>query len=131
MKGRLATNSNAPVIDAGDTEHFDPRCRTYSQNAMIRRLLAMKLPVCRDNAVRLGIVSAALLAIVALAPLASATDWPSKSYTVSGRAHVRIDTNDGSVRVTTSDSKNVEFHVDYDGYELDKNLHIESHQNGD
>lgn len=85
----------------------------------------------RTTVLRLGIAASALLAVVALAPRASASEWPSKSYTVSGRANVRIDTNDGSVRVTTSDTKTVEFRVDYEGYELDKNLHIESHQNGD
>ena len=91
----------------------------------------MRLHPNRTAVLRLGIIASALLATVALAPRASATDWPSKSYTVSGRANVRIDTNDGSVRVTTSDTKTVEFHVEYVGYELDKNLHIESHQNGD
>jgi DUF4097 and DUF4098 domain-containing protein YvlB len=91
----------------------------------------MKLYPNRTTALRLGIVAAALLAAVALAPRASATDWPSKSFTVTGRANVRIDTNDGSVRVTTSDTKSVEFHVDYEGYELDKNLHVEARQSGD
>ncbi len=91
----------------------------------------MNLPACRSNAVRLGMVCAALFAAAAFPPRASATDWPSKTYTIRGRANVRIDTNDGSVRISTSDSKTVEFRVEYDGYELDKNLHIESHQNGD
>jgi len=91
----------------------------------------MRLSANRKIAVRLGIAAAALLAVVALAPRASATDWPSKTYTISGRANVRIETNDGSVRVTTGDSKEVQFSVQYEGYELDKSLHIESHQNGD
>src|SRR5277367_1487187 len=90
----------------------------------------MKLYPNRTTAVRLGLVATALLALVALAPRASATDW-SKNFTISGRANVRIDTNDGSVRVTTSDSKEVQFSVQYEGYELDKNLHVEAHQNGD
>jgi DUF4097 and DUF4098 domain-containing protein YvlB len=77
-----------------------------------------------------GIAGAALLAAVALAPRANATDW-TKDYNISGRANVRIDTNDGSVRVTTSDSKTVQLRVEYDGYELDKNLRIESSQSGD
>ena len=55
-----------------------------------------------------------------------------KSYTVSGRANVRVDTNDGSVRVTTSgDTKRVEFRVEYHGLELGKNLRVDSHQDGD
>ncbi len=66
----------------------------------------MNLISSRNIAVRLGIACAALLAAVTLAPLASATEW-TKTYTVTGRANVRIDTNDGGVRVSTSDSKEV------------------------
>jgi len=46
----------------------------------------------------------------------------------SGRANVHLDTNDGSVRVTTSDTKQVELRVIYNGYTLDKNLQIDSRQ---
>jgi|HubBroStandDraft_2_1064218.scaffolds.fasta_scaffold04312_4 DUF4097 and DUF4098 domain-containing protein YvlB len=91
----------------------------------------MKLDPNPTTVLRWGIIASALLAAAVGAPHARATDWPSKTYSISGRANVRIDTNDGSVRVTTSDSKSVEFRVDYEGYELDKNLHVESHQNGD
>ncbi|MGC1615960.1 MAG: DUF4097 family beta strand repeat-containing protein [Candidatus Acidiferrum sp.] len=90
----------------------------------------MKLLHDRTFALRLGIVSVALFAVAALVPRANAEDW-SKNYTISGRANVRIDTNDGSVRVTTGDSKTVQLHIEYEGYELDKNLHIESKQTGD
>ncbi|HEY2548058.1 MAG TPA: DUF4097 family beta strand repeat-containing protein [Candidatus Acidoferrum sp.] len=91
----------------------------------------MNLPTNRTSGVRFEIACAALFAAVALlAPRASAADV-TKSFTVSGRANVRIDTNDGGVRVTTSDSKTVEFYIEYQGYELDKNLHIDAHQNGD
>jgi hypothetical protein len=90
----------------------------------------MRLLQDRTAALRLGIACAGLLAAVALAPRASATDW-NKNYTVSGRANVHVDTNDGSVRVTTGDSKTVQFHVEYEGYELNSNLHIESKQEGD
>ena len=55
----------------------------------------------------------------------------SKSFTVSTRATVHIDTNDGSVRVTAGDAKQVQIHVTYRGYEEGKTLHIESHQAGD
>lgn len=90
----------------------------------------MNLISSRNFAVRLGIACAALFVVAALAPRASATEW-TKNYTVTGRANVRIDTNDGGVRVSTSDSKEVEFRVEYEGYEMNKNLHIEAHQNGD
>jgi len=70
------------------------------------------------------------LAISAAVPRAQAEEW-TKSYTISGRANVRVDTNDGSVRIATTDTKQVEFVVDYNGYKLDKDLHVESRQDGD
>jgi DUF4097 and DUF4098 domain-containing protein YvlB len=82
------------------------------------------------TAARLGIACATILAAATLAPGARAEEW-TKSYTVSGRAQVRVDTNDGAVRIATSESKQVEFRVIYEGYELNKNLHIDSRQDGD
>ena len=90
----------------------------------------MNLHTCRLAALRMGIASVALVAAVALAPGAQASDV-EKHFSVSGRANVHVDANDGSVRVTTSDSKSVDFHVDYEGYELDKSLHIDARQEGD
>jgi Putative adhesin len=84
-----------------------------------RRAICMALPLA-------AFVAASAFA----APSASAEEW-NKSYTVSGRAQVRVDTNDGSVQTFTGDTKQVEFHVTYDGYQLDKTLHIESRQDGD
>jgi hypothetical protein len=81
-------------------------------------------------AARLGIACATILAAATLVPGARAEEW-TKSYTVSGRAQVRVDTNDGAVRIATGDSKQVEFRVIYEGYELNKNLHIDSRQDGD
>jgi hypothetical protein len=82
----------------------------------------------RSAGIRLGIASIALLA--ASASAARAEDV-TKSFAVSGRANVRVETNDGSVRVTSGDSKQVEFRVEYQGYELGKNLRIDAHQDGD
>ena len=84
----------------------------------------------RARAIRLGTVCAALLAAAVMTPGALAEDL-TKSFTVAGRANVRVETNDGSVRVTTGDSKQVEFHVEYQGYELGKNLRVDTRQNGD
>jgi hypothetical protein len=82
------------------------------------------------TAVGLGIACATILAAATLAPAARAEEW-TKSYTVSGRAQVRVDTNDGAVRIATGESKQVEFRIIYEGYELNKNLHIDSRQDGD
>src|SRR5215813_13715191 len=87
----------------------------------------MKIRISQAVVPFLGLV---VLAACGQAPAAKAEEW-TKSYTVSGRANVHVDTNDGSVRVTTGDSKQVELRVIYNGYTLDKNLHIESKQDGD
>src|SRR6266446_3731780 len=82
------------------------------------------------TAVRLTMACATLLASAALAPRAQPEEV-TKTFTISGRANVRVNTNDGGVRVTAGDNKQVEFRVEYQGYELEKNLHIESRQDGD
>src|SRR5260370_18110468 len=81
----------------------------------------------RSARIRLGIASIALLAASAVA--ARAEDV-TKSFAVSGRANVRVETNDGSVRVTSGDSKQVEFRVEYQGYELGKKLRVASRPDG-
>lgn len=72
----------------------------------------------------------ALLATGLFAAAAHAEDYV-KSYTVTNRANVHVDSNDGSVTVTTGDSQQVEFRVEYQGYELNKSLQIDSSQHGD
>jgi hypothetical protein len=79
---------------------------------------------------RLAVAVGVLTVATALAPRAHAEDW-TKSYTISGHAQVRVETNDGAVRITTGDTKQVDFRVIYDGYELNRTLHIDSSQNGD
>ena len=86
------------------------------------------------NSIRLlapAAIAAAALLVVA-APAVRADETPNKSFTVSGHPTVHVETNDGHIHVATvQDAKTVDFHVEYQGYQLDKNLHIESHQNGD
>ena len=82
----------------------------------------------RSTPIRLGIACAALMAATAVAARAEET---TKSFTVSGRANVRVETNDGSVHVSTGDSKQVEYRVEYQGFQLGKDLHIDAHQDGD
>jgi len=79
---------------------------------------------------QIAVATTALLAVSATP--ARSDEVPTKTYTVSGRPTVRIDTNDGSVHISTSpDSKTVEVRVEYQGFELNKNLHVESRQEGD
>jgi hypothetical protein len=71
-----------------------------------------------------------VLALALIAPRAQAEEW-TKSYPISGRAQVRVDTNDGAVQIYTSDSKQVDFRVLYDGYEMNRTIHVDSRQDGD
>jgi DUF4097 and DUF4098 domain-containing protein YvlB len=84
----------------------------------------------RVVAAKLAMAGAMLLVIAAATPSARAEEV-TKSFTVNGRAIVRVDTNDGSVRVTNGDNKEVQFHVEYQGYELNRNLRVDSRQDGD
>ncbi len=80
------------------------------------------------SSIGLGVACAVLLA--AAVPGARGEDFV-KSFDVAGRAKVRVETNDGSVRVVTGEAKQVEFRVEYKGYELGKDLRIDSRQDGD
>jgi hypothetical protein len=79
---------------------------------------------------KLAIALTLMLSVAVLAPRARAEDW-TKSYTISGRAQVKVDTNDGAVQIYTGDTKQVDFRVVYDGYEMNKTLHVDSRQDGD
>lgn len=62
---------------------------------------------------------------------AARADEVAKTFQVSGHAKVRVETDDGSVRVSTGDIKQVEIRVVYTGYKLDRDLHVSTTQNGD
>jgi DUF4097 and DUF4098 domain-containing protein YvlB len=87
-------------------------------------------PLYKRTTVHRSAIIWALLATGLFAATVHADDY-AKSFTVSNRASVRVDTNDGSVTVTTGDTKQVEFRVEYQGYVLNKSLNIESNQQGD
>jgi DUF4097 and DUF4098 domain-containing protein YvlB len=84
---------------------------------------------CRPNA-KLPLTLGFVMLAAALAPRANAEEW-TKSYPVSGRAQVRVETNDGAVQIYTGDFKQVDFRVVYDGYEMNKSIHVDSRQDGD
>jgi hypothetical protein len=87
-------------------------------------------PLYKKTTVHRSAIIGALLATGLFAATVHADDY-AKSFTVSNRASVRVDTNDGSVSITTGDTKQVEFRVEYQGYVLNKSLNIESNQQGD
>lgn len=90
----------------------------------------MNSPLANRVLGRLAGLGAAIVVAGSLAGVASAEEW-TKSYTVSGRARVHVESNDGAVRVTSSDTKQVEFRVIYEGFKVDKDLNITSRQEGD
>jgi DUF4097 and DUF4098 domain-containing protein YvlB len=84
----------------------------------------------RYMVLKVGFAFVALVGAAAMAQGAQAEEW-TKTYLVTGRPNVRVNTNDGSVRVTSGDNKQVELRVEYEGYEMNKSLHVESRQDGD
>src|SRR5271165_3499685 len=62
---------------------------------------------------------------------AARADEVTKTFSVSGHAKVRVETDDGAVRVSTGDIKQVEIRVVYSGYKLDRDLRVSTEQNGD
>jgi Putative adhesin len=90
----------------------------------------MKLAPYRIRNAPAALALAGLFAISIATPTLRAEDW-TKSYSVSGRGNIRVDTNDGAVQVYTGESKQVEFRVLYEGYEINKTLHVDSRQDGD
>lgn len=55
----------------------------------------------------------------------------AKTFSVTGHARVNVQTDDGAVRVSTGEIKQVEVRVVYTGYKLDRDLHVSTEQNGD
>ena len=62
---------------------------------------------------------------------ATPADEVTKTFPVTGHARVHVETDDGAVRVSTGDIKQIEVRVDYSGYKLDKDLRVSTSQNGD
>jgi DUF4097 and DUF4098 domain-containing protein YvlB len=62
---------------------------------------------------------------------ATPADEVAKTFSISGRARVHVETDDAAVRVSTGDIKQVEVRVEYSGYKLDKDLRVNTSQNGD
>lgn len=79
----------------------------------------------------LGLGLAAVLAVGAATSPWVRAEEVAKTFTVSGHAKVRVQTDDGSVRVSTGDIKQVEVRIVYSGYKLDRDLRISTSQSGD
>jgi DUF4097 and DUF4098 domain-containing protein YvlB len=72
-----------------------------------------------------------LMTIAAAATPARADDW-SKTYQISGRADLRVSTDDGDVTIVGADQKQIDARVTTEGYKIASNeVRIEESQNGD
>ncbi len=80
---------------------------------------------------RLPLAVAGMLLALTGSASGSRAEEISKTFTVNGHAKVRVQTDDGAVRVSTGDIKQVEIRVVYSGYKLDRDLHVTTAQNGD
>jgi len=68
---------------------------------------------------------------LATAPIAGAEEW-SKTYAITGKPDLRVETSDADIHVDTWDQKTIEAHVTSDHYKIGgRGLKIEEHQSGD
>jgi DUF4097 and DUF4098 domain-containing protein YvlB len=73
----------------------------------------------------------ALEICLAVAPFARADEW-SKTYTITGKPELRVETSDADIHVDTWDQKTIEARVTSDHYKIGEHgLKIEEHQSGD
>jgi DUF4097 and DUF4098 domain-containing protein YvlB len=77
-------------------------------------------------------LSLLILAVSAITVLpAHADDW-SKTYTLTGKPDLRVETSDANIRVSTWDQNTIEAKVTTSRYKIGEGgIHIEEHQNGD
>jgi DUF4097 and DUF4098 domain-containing protein YvlB len=75
---------------------------------------------------------AALAAFAAAAPTPARADEWTKSYTISGRANLRVETDDGDVSILSGDQKQVDARVSAEGHKIGaSDVRIDESQNGD
>jgi DUF4097 and DUF4098 domain-containing protein YvlB len=79
---------------------------------------------------RIPILSGLLaLALAAAAPV-RADEW-SKKYSVTGKPDLRVDANDGSIEIHSSDEKEIEARVVTAGWRIPQDVRVTESQNGD
>lgn len=77
---------------------------------------------------RLGVV----IAISVMAALPAAADEWTKTYNISGKADLRVETSDANIRLTTWDQNTIEAKVITEHYKIGEGgIRVEEHQSGD
>jgi DUF4097 and DUF4098 domain-containing protein YvlB len=75
-------------------------------------------------------VAVLMLSLAAVVPV-RADEW-SKTYTISGKPSLRVETSDANIRVTTWDQKTIEAKVVTTRYKIGEGgIRVEEHQTGD
>jgi DUF4097 and DUF4098 domain-containing protein YvlB len=77
------------------------------------------------------VVFTGLMSVFLLGVAPAWAEEVTKTFPLSGRAKVRIQTDDGAVRVSTGEIKQVQVRVEYEGYKLDRDLRVSTTQSGD
>jgi putative adhesin len=78
------------------------------------------------------VMPAMLMAVVLVKPGSALADEWHRTYTVSGKSTVHIETNDGAVRVSTWEGKQIEARVETTGWRIDDGeVRIIERQTGD
>jgi DUF4097 and DUF4098 domain-containing protein YvlB len=69
--------------------------------------------------------------LLAITPVASADDW-SKTYNITGKPDLRVETSDANLRVDTWDKNTIDVHITSNRYKFgDNGLRVVEHQSGD
>ena len=84
------------------------------------------------NLIALKRLSLAILALTVVAALPAHADEWSKTYNISGKPDLRIETSDANIRVTTWDQNTIEAKVETSRYKIGEGgIRVDEHQNGD
>jgi hypothetical protein len=77
-----------------------------------------------------AMIAAGFAFLLAASP-ARADEW-TKTYTITGKPDLRVDTSDANIHVSTWDQNTIDARVTTDGYKIgDGGIRIEEHQTGD
>lgn len=81
--------------------------------------------------IRVLALTGTLIFLAALAaPAVRADDW-TKTYSISGRADLHVQTDDGDVSITSADQKDIYAHVTASRYKIGDDVKVEESQSGD
>jgi DUF4097 and DUF4098 domain-containing protein YvlB len=94
------------------------------------KLAAIKMLEMKTKRLPLAVLVVTVVAVLSAAP-ARADEW-SKTYTLTGKPDLRIETSDANIRVTTWDQNTIEAKVITSHYKIGEGgIRVEEHQSGD